>query len=79
MKHAGFIYSTRALKENDVADDKSKVGKADRDRVSGSEDYEVQALAKKHGVTSAQVRDAIKKSGPMRKDVEATLSSSTKA
>jgi hypothetical protein len=56
-----------------MSDDKSKTGKADRDRVSASEDYEVKDLAQKFGITTAQALAAIKSAGPMRKDIEAHL------
>jgi predicted metal-binding transcription factor (methanogenesis marker protein 9) len=56
-----------------MSDDKSKVGKADRDRVSLSEEYEVTDLAQKFGITAEQAREAIKSAGPMRKDIEAYL------
>ncbi|CAN5358295.1 hypothetical protein BH10PSE17_BH10PSE17_25010 [soil metagenome] len=57
-----------------MADDKSKTGKADSDRVNLHEDYEIEALVKKFGASADVVRAAIKKAGPMRKDVEAELS-----
>ena len=56
-----------------MSDDKSKVGKMDRDRVSASEPYEVEHLAQKFGVPEAEVRKAIQQAGPMRRDVEAHL------
>jgi hypothetical protein len=56
-----------------MSDDKSKTGKADRDRVSASEDYEVKDLAQKFGITTAQALAAIKTYGPMRKNIEAHL------
>lgn len=56
-----------------MSDDKTKVGKPDRDRVAIDEDYEVAHLAKKHGVTAEQVRAAIQKAGPMRDRVEQEL------
>jgi Protein of unknown function (DUF3606) len=34
-----------------MPDDKTKVGKPDRSRVSGDQDYEVQQFAEKHGIT----------------------------
>jgi hypothetical protein len=46
-----------------MADDKSKAGKQDRDRVAGSEDYEVQYLAKEAGVTPEQARQLIRAYG----------------
>ena len=49
-----------------MADNKSKRGKADRSRVSGSEGYEVNYFAIKHGITREQARDLIKKIGNNR-------------
>ena len=49
-----------------MADDKSKKGAQDRARVSGSEGYEVSYFARKHGITSQQARDLIKKVGNSR-------------
>lgn len=43
-----------------MADDKSKRGKQDRDRVSASEPYEVNYFAKKHGLTKDQALKIIK-------------------
>ena len=56
-----------------MADNKSKRGKADRIRVSGSERYEVAYEAKKTGKSPAAVKKAIKAAGPMRKNVEKKL------
>jgi hypothetical protein len=56
-----------------MADDKTKVGRQDRERVSVDEDYEVQDLAQKHGVSADVVREAVKKVGPMRERVEQEL------
>ena len=54
-----------------TADDKSHRGEPDRSRVSGSEDYEVEYFAKKHGLTRPQARDLIKKHGNNRKELDA--------
>lgn len=56
-----------------MSDDKSNVGQRDRDRVSANEPYEVEHLAKKFGVSQAEVKQAIQQAGPMRRDVEAHL------
>jgi hypothetical protein len=56
-----------------MADDKSKVGKPDRDRVSGNEPYEVNQVAKKHGLPAPLVKKVIKQEGPMRKDIDSYL------
>jgi hypothetical protein len=54
-----------------MADDKTKTGKQDRDRVSVGEDYEVNNFARKHGMTAEEARRVISKNGPMRDDAEA--------
>jgi hypothetical protein len=69
----GFGFDDSSKRRHNMSDNKSQVGKADRDRVSASEDYEVNDLAQKFGITAAQARDAIKSAGPMRRDVEAHL------
>lgn len=56
-----------------MADDKSKRGKLDRDRVSGSEPYEVDRLAKKFELPAPLVKKVIAQEGPMRRDVEKYL------
>lgn len=52
-----------------MADDKSKTGKQDRDRVAGGQDYEVQHLAKEAGVTPEQARQLIKAYGNDRENL----------
>ncbi len=61
-----------------MADNKNTVGKPDRDRISLSEDYEVQDWSKKYGVTPEQLREAVKQVGPMASDVEAYLKKNKK-
>ena len=56
-----------------MSDDKKKIGKPDRDRINTSEDYEVQDWSKKFGVSTEELRDAVKKAGSNAKDVEAYL------
>jgi hypothetical protein len=56
-----------------MSDDKKKVGKPDRDRVSSTERYEVADLAKKHGLPSPLVKKVIEQEGPMRRKVETYL------
>lgn len=46
-----------------MADNKSKRGKSDRNRVSGSENYEIQYFKEKLGVTSQAVTGAIRATG----------------
>lgn len=56
-----------------MADDKKKTGKPDRDRVSSTERYEVDKLAKKHELPAPLVKKVIVQEGPMRKDVDSYL------
>lgn len=56
-----------------MADDKTKRGKPDRDRVSSTEAYEVNYLAKKTGLPPPLVKKVIQQEGPSRKSVETYL------
>jgi hypothetical protein len=56
-----------------MADDKTKKDFRDRDRVAANEDYELDYLAKKHGVTRGQVIEALEAVGDEREKVEAYL------
>ncbi|MBB4272776.1 DUF3606 domain-containing protein [Rhizobium mongolense] len=49
-----------------MADDKSKRGAADRNKVAGGEPYEVSYFAKKHGISREQADKIVKKHGPDR-------------
>ena len=53
-----------------MSDNKQKVGKADRDRINVNEDYELQDWATRFNVSKDKIKDAVKKVGPMVKDVE---------
>ena len=53
-----------------MADNKQNVGEPDRSRVSGSEDYEVDYFARKHGISPAQARDLIREHGSNRSSRE---------
>jgi len=46
-----------------MSDNKSKTGSPDRDRISTSEDYEVQYWSEKFGVSGEELIDAAKASG----------------
>ena len=57
-----------------MADDKSKVGRQDRDRVSLSEDYEVEDLHQKYPNKShEEIKEAVRKHGPSREAIERFL------
>ena len=53
-----------------MADDKNIVGAQDRVRVAGDEDYEVQAFARRHGMTPDEVREMIARIGNSREALE---------
>ena len=46
-----------------MSDDKTKTGGGDRDRVSASEDYEVEHFAQQNGITKARTLELIKAHG----------------
>ena len=46
-----------------MADDKSKTGKPDRDRINVNEDYELRGWSKKLGVTPEQLKKAVQNVG----------------
>src|SRR4051794_32377227 len=56
-------------RERRMADDKSMVGKRDRDRINVHESYELRDWAKKFGVSEDKLKAAVKDVGPMVADV----------
>ena len=56
-----------------MADDPTKRGSQDRDRINVNQDHEVRSWAKSLGVSEDQLRSAVAKAGPMVKDVKAHL------
>jgi len=48
-----------------MADDPSKRGKQDRDRINVDQEYEVRDWAKSLGVSEGELRSAVAKAGPM--------------
>ena len=46
-----------------MPDDKSKVGEPDRSGVASGQDYEVSHLARRHGLSQAQIRELIARVG----------------
>jgi Protein of unknown function (DUF3606) len=56
-----------------MADDKSKKGPQDRDRISITEEYEVRYWSKKFGVTPDQLRATVRKVGNTVATVEREL------
>jgi len=63
----------QSQEKRNMADDKTKTGKADRDRINVEEDYELREWAKKFDVTPERLKEAVKTSGPMVRDIEALL------
>ena len=51
-----------------MPDDKSKVGEPDRSKVAEDQDYEVNQLAQKYGISSADARKLIKRAGNDREN-----------
>ncbi|GAB3428049.1 DUF3606 domain-containing protein [Niabella aquatica] len=58
-----------------MADDKTINDARDRNQVAAGEDYEVDYIVKKHGVSREQVLEAIKAVGNDRNKVEEYLTS----
>jgi hypothetical protein len=56
-----------------MADDPSKKGSQDRKRINPEEEYEVRYWSEKFGVSHRELKDAVKRVGPMAEDVEKEL------
>lgn len=56
-----------------MADDKTKKGPADRSRINVNESYEVEYWTKELGVSSAELRELVKKHGVMVADIRKAL------
>jgi hypothetical protein len=61
-----------------MSDDKTKTGQADRIRINVNEQYELSDWSAKLGVTSWEVKAAVRKVGPMAKDVARALGSNAR-
>ena len=57
-----------------MADDKTNRGEPDRSRVAAGQDFEVEHLARKHGILEEQVRELIREHGNDRAKLEAAIS-----
>jgi hypothetical protein len=53
-----------------MADDKTKVGAADRRQVAGGEEYEVDYFAQKHGISREQAQSLISRHGNDRETLD---------
>ena len=56
-----------------MADDRTKRGSHDRQRISLSDDYEVRYWSQKWGVSKEELADAVRKAGPMANSVAKQL------
>jgi hypothetical protein len=56
-----------------MADDKTKSGRADRQRINVREDYELRDWSRKFDTSIDELKDAVKVVGPMVLDVERYL------
>jgi hypothetical protein len=56
-----------------MSDDKSDRGRPDRDRIHITEAYELRYWSNKFGVSQEELTAAVKRVGPIAKDVEAEL------
>ena len=56
-----------------MSDDKRKPGRPDRNRINVNEDYELRDWSEKFGVSKEELAAAVKKVGPMARDVEVEL------
>ena len=59
-----------------MADDKIKAGKPDRDRINVDEAYELRDWTKRFGASEGELKAAVKKVGPMARDVAKALGKS---
>jgi hypothetical protein len=62
--------STRSRQERNMADDKTKIGKQDRIRVAGGQEYEVGDIADKFDISPGDARDLIERFGNDRETLE---------
>ncbi|HYE32157.1 MAG TPA: DUF3606 domain-containing protein [Methylomirabilota bacterium] len=56
-----------------MPDDKLKTGKQDDIRINVNQEHELRDWSKKLGVTADELRDAVKKAGPLVADVRKQL------
>jgi hypothetical protein len=61
-----------------MSDDKTKPGRVDRARINIEEEYELRDWSAKLGVTPWEVKAAVRKVGPMAKDVARELGSNAR-
>jgi hypothetical protein len=56
-----------------MPDDKTKRGQPDRSKVAVEQDYEINYLADKHGLSSAEERDLLARFGTDREALETAI------
>ena len=62
-----------------MSDDKRNPGRPDRDRINVNEDYELRDWSEKFRVSKEELAAAVKRVGPIAKDVEAELKKAPRA
>jgi hypothetical protein len=62
-----------------MADDKRNTGRPDRDRINVNEDYELKYWTEQFGVSKEELAAAVKRVGPMVRDVEVELKRGSRA
>lgn len=56
-----------------MADDRTKTGKPDRDRINVNEEYELHDWAENLGISPERLKEVVAKVGPMVSDVKKHL------
>ena len=62
-----------------MPDDKRNPGRPDRDRIDVNEDYELKYWTEQFGVSKEELAAAVKRVGPMVRDVEVELKRGSRA
>jgi hypothetical protein len=62
-----------------MPDDKRNPGRPDRDRIDVNEDYELKYWTEQFGVSKEELAAAVKRVGPMVRDVELELKRGSQA
>ena len=60
---------SKPLARCNMADDKTKTGKADRSRINVHEDYELRDWSKRLGVTPERLKELVKDHGPIAANI----------
>ena len=74
---SGNLFGAFPIKHIYMSDSKTNTGKQDRIRVDANDPSEVEYLHRQYpNKTHQEIKDAIAKKGPLRKDIEAYLDGS---